>query len=52
MTLIDKLSTNRNPYWDSLKIFLIFLVVYGHMIETCVDNSLFNQASHFFFDGH
>lgn len=45
---MDKLSTNRIPFWDSLKVFLIFLVVYGHMIETCVDNSLFNQATYNF----
>lgn len=45
---MDKLKTKRNPFWDSLKVFLIFMVVYGHMIETCVDNSLFNQATYNF----
>ena len=40
--------SNRNPLWDSLKIMLIFMVVYGHMIETCVYNSRFNQVMYNF----
>ena len=40
--------TDRNPFWDSLKYLLIFTVVYGHMIETCVDNSRFNQTMYNF----
>ena len=38
----------RDLFWDSLKFFLIFLVVYGHMIETYVYNSSFNQAMYNF----
>lgn len=41
---MDKQATERNPFWDSLKYLLIFIVVYGHMIETCVEDSPFNQA--------
>lgn len=41
-------SSGRSPFWDSLKIWLIFIVVYGHMIESCVDSSRFNQAMYNF----
>lgn len=41
---MGKQATERNPFWDSLKYLLIFIVVYGHMIETCVENSRFNQT--------
>lgn len=40
--------TERNPFWDSLKYILIFIVVYGHMIETWVGHSPFNQAMYNF----
>ena len=43
-----KSVTDRNPFWDSLKYLLIFTVVYGHMIETCVDNNRFNQTMYNF----
>lgn len=45
---MGKQATERNPFWDSLKYLLIFIVVYGHMIETCVSNSPFNQAMYNF----
>ena len=38
----------RDAFWDSLKYILIIIVVYGHMIETCVYNSPFNQAMYNF----
>lgn len=38
----------RDAFWDSLKYILIILVVYGHMIETCVEKSQFNQAMYNF----
>lgn len=41
---MNSISLKRNPFWDSLKVLLIFFVVYGHMIETCVENSKLNQA--------
>lgn len=41
---MNNIPLKRNPFWDALKIVLIFFVVYGHMIETCVENSKFNQA--------
>lgn len=44
----SKFKRDREPFWDSLKFLLIFLVVYGHMIETYVDNSRFNQAMYNF----
>lgn len=45
---MGKLSTERNPFRDSLKYLLTFIVVYGHMIETCVNNSPFNHAMYNF----
>jgi fucose 4-O-acetylase-like acetyltransferase len=45
---MGKQSKERNPFWDSLKFQLIFIVVYGHMIETCVDDNPFNQAMYNF----
>lgn len=45
---MNKQFSGRSRYWDSLKIVMIFIVVYGHMIETCVDNSQFNQAMYNF----
>ena len=41
-------AAERNPFWDSLKYLLIFIVVYGHMIETCVEDSRFNQTTYNF----
>lgn len=41
---MNSILLKRNPFWDSLKVLLIFTVVYGHVIETCVENSRFNQA--------
>ena len=34
----------RDLYWDSLKFVLIFLVVYGHTIETYSPNGSINRA--------
>lgn len=45
---MNKQVTERDPYWDSLKFILIFIVVYGHMIETCVEISSFNQDTYNF----
>lgn len=39
-----KQEIERNSFWDSLKYLLMIFVVYGHMIETHVENSPFNQA--------
>lgn len=41
-------SPTRDLFWDSLKFFLIFIVIYGHMIETCVNDSPFNQTMYNF----
>ncbi len=38
----------RDAFWDSLKIVLIFFVVYGHMIETYAPNNSFNRAMYNF----
>lgn len=38
----------RDNFWDSLKFLLIFLVVYGHMIETYSFEGSFNQAMYNF----
>ncbi len=45
---MDNLSSARIPFWDSMKFMLIFLVVYGHTIESFVNNSPFNQAMYNF----
>ena len=34
----------RDLYWDSLKFVLIFLVVYGHTIETYSPDGSINRA--------
>ena len=39
-----KQEIERNSFGDSLKYLLMIFVVYGHMIETHVENSPFNQA--------
>ena len=34
----------RDQYWDSLKLVLMFLVIYGHMIEKYATDGSFNRA--------
>lgn len=34
----------RDLFWDSLKFILIFIVVYGHMVETYVADNSYNQV--------
>ena len=38
------LTAQRNGYWDSLKFFLIFLVVFGHVNGLCREISTLNLA--------
>lgn len=35
---------NRDLFWDTLKLFLIFLVIYGHIIERYAQIGTFNCA--------
>lgn len=38
------IGLSRDKYWDSLKFFLIFLVVYGHCIEAYSPEGSINRA--------
>jgi len=45
---MEKQRSGRDPYWDSLKFVLIFLVIYGHVISGCAAFDRFNLAMYNF----
>ncbi len=41
-------STKRDPRWDNIKFFLIFLVIIGHFTEVFCDQFAFARSTFFF----